>query len=138
MIAVRAVVFAVSVIGALLCGGCASTALPARRLDDAQLTTSKVTIRTARLHETVRAAAMRVERNDEHFLEIEVHVLNESDQLVAVQCHIVFRDHLNKDIEEHDEPPAVIAPRGTYVLQATARVVQAQDFIVDVREGPRR
>lgn len=121
----------------LLLAACAGAPLNARRLDDPQATTSKVVVSSPHLHAALRAAAVRIERNDDNLLEIEVHVLNDSAQPVPVQFRIIFRDHLNKEVERRDVPPVVIPPGKTHILAATSRALPAQEFTVEVRDAKR-
>jgi len=118
---------------ALLLAACAGPHLQARRLDDPTATTSKVVVASPQLHAALRAAAVRVERNDDNFLEIEVHIMNDSATPVPVRFRVIFRDYLNKEVGRDDAQPVVIAPGQTHILTATSRVPQAQDFIVEVR-----
>lgn len=122
---------------AVLLAACAGAPLNARRLDDPQATTSKVVVTSPHLHAALRAAAVRIERNDDNFLEIEVHVLNDSAKPVPVQFRIVFRDHLNKEVERREVPPVVIPPGKTHILTATSRVLPAQEFTVEVLDAKR-
>lgn len=132
--ALRSLSFALVTSCALLVS-CAASPRYARRLDDPQATTSKVVVSSGRLYHSVRAAAVRVERNDDNVLECEVHILNESTQPLPITCHVVFRDHTGTEIERRDEPRAVIGPGQRHILTTTARSVLAQDFTVEVREA---
>jgi len=120
---------------ALLLAACAGPVLQARRLDDPQATTSKVTVASPQLHAALRAAAMRVERNDDNLLDITVHVLNDSTVPVPVRFRVIFFDYLKKEVDRHDEQPVIIAPGQTHIISATSRVPQAQDFMVELRDA---